>query len=160
MPYTFQLYIAVFSPSIALRLFGEVVLPGGGASYELSEKDGAYVLRSRYIAEWERTHIHEATGMQLRTCETCSVLRPDEVNADELIIRLIDWIAYEIGHEFLLVENDEDIIIIRNDLDLLITQHGERLDYDFHELVYQIRDLPKLNLKEEKQNGNDMDNRN
>lgn len=47
MSYNFQLYIAVFSPSITLRLFDEVVRSGGEDSYELSKNDGAYVLRSR-----------------------------------------------------------------------------------------------------------------
>ena len=57
MPQNIQLYIAFYSPSIALRFLGEVVLPGGGDYYKISKEDGAFVLRSRYITEWENeTH--------------------------------------------------------------------------------------------------------
>lgn len=146
MSYNFQLYIAVFSPSITLRLFDEVVFPGGGTSYEVSKNDGAYVLRSGYISEWEQTRIQESAGLSLRTCVSCSILRPDEVNVDDMLIRLIDRTVYEISHDFMLLESGEDIIIVRNDLDLIVTPHMERLDYELHDRSYEVRELPKLKL--------------
>ena len=105
-----QLYIAFYSPSIALRLFGEIVLPGGGNNYEITKNDGAYVLRSRFVTEWEKSLIREHAGMELQTRVSCSVLRPGEVDVTKMIERMIDHIYCEITHDFLLLENDEDII--------------------------------------------------
>ena len=107
------------------------------------------MLRSKYISEREETHLQESTGLYLRTCVSCSVLRPDEVNVDDMLIRLIDRTVYEISHDFLLLENGEDIIIVRKDLDLIVTPQMERLDYELHDRSYEIRELPKFNLKEE-----------
>lgn len=146
MSYDFQLYIAVFSPSITLRLFDEVVRHGGGDSYEVSKDGGAYVLRSKYISEMEEALIQESTSLSLRTCVSCSVHRPDELNVDDMLIRLIDRTVYEISHDFMLLENGEDIIIVRNDLDLIVTPHMERLDYELHDRSYEVRVLPKLKL--------------
>lgn len=156
-----QLYIAFYSPSIALRLFGELVLPGGEDNYEISKNDGAYVLRSRYIAEWEKARIREQSGMNLRTCVSCSVMRLGEVDVTEMIDRMIDHIYCEITHDFLLLENGEDIIVMRKDgMALVNTNVSKSFGSEVCDRRYEICDLPKFNLKEENPNGNDMDNRN
>ena len=159
MPQNIQLYIAFYSPSIALRFLGEVVLPGGGDNYEISKNDGAYVLRSRYIAEWEKTRIREQAGMDLRTYVSCSVLRPGEVDVTEMIDRMIDHIYCEITHDFLLLENGEDIIVMRKDgVALVNTNVKKSFGSEVCDRQYEICDLAKFNLKEENPNGNNMDN--
>ena len=161
MPYTFQLFIGVFSPSLTLRLFGEVVLPGGGDLYEVSQENGAYVLRSRYIMEWENERILKHTGMKLRTCVSCSILKPDEVDVDSMIERLIYRIGYEVSHDFILLENVEDVILMRKNLEAVLNDSAEnRFEIDDYVVPHKSQHLPKLNLKEENENGNDMDNRN
>ena len=155
-----QLYIAFYSPSIALRLFDELVLPGGEDNYEISKNDGAYVLRSRYITEWENERIQKRARMKLRTCVSCSVLRPGEVDVTEMIERMIDHIYCEISHDFLLLENGEDIIVMRKDgVALVNTKVRKSFGSEVCDRRYEIRDLPKFNLKEENPNGNSMDNR-
>lgn len=150
MSNTFHLYITPYSPSIALRLFGELVLPGGGDNYEISKNDGAYVLRSRYITEWENQRIQEQVGMHLRTCVICSIIRPREVDAIDMIHRLIAHIYREITHDFLLLENGEDIILMRKDWSALINSGADqRFDIDLYDREHEIRGLPKFNLKEE-----------
>lgn len=161
MANSFELYIKPYSPSIALRLFGELVLPGGGDNYEITKNDGAYVLCSRYISEWENERIQERAGMNLRTCVSCSIIRPREVDAIDIIQRLIAHVYREITHDFLLLENGEDIILMRKDWNALVNTGAERrFDIDLYDREHEIRELPKLNLKEENPNGNDMDNRN
>lgn len=161
MLYSFQLFIAVFSPSIALRLFGEVVLPGGGECYEVSKNDGAYLLRSKYITEWENDRIFEQTGMNLRTCVTSFVIRPTEVEIDDMIKRLIYRIGSETSHDLLLLENAADIIMMQKNYDIVVNENAvRRFDFDNYNFAYQVHQLPKLNLKEENPNGNNMDNRN
>lgn len=150
MSNTFQLYITPYSPSIALRLFGELVLPGGGDSYEIAKNDGAYVLRSRYITEWENERIQERVGMELRTCVSCSIIRPREVDAIDIIHCLIAHIYREITHDFLLLENGEDIILMRKDWSALVNSGADqRFDIDLYDREHEIRELPKFNLKEE-----------
>lgn len=90
------------------------------------------------------TRIQKRTGMNLRTCASCYVLRPDEVNVDDMLIRLIDRAVYESSHDFLLLENGEDIIVMRKELDLVVTKHMERLDYEVHDRSYEVRELPKF----------------
>ena len=156
-----QLYIAFYSPSIALRLFGEIVLPGGEDNYEISKNDGAYLLRSRYITEREKERIREHTGMELQTCVSCSVIRPSEADVFEMIDRMIEHIYCEITHDFLLLENDEDIIVMRKDgMTLVNTNVSKSFGSEVCDRRYEICDLPKFRLKEENPNGNDMDNRN
>ena len=155
-----QLYIAFYSPSIALRLFGEVVLPGGGDSYEIPKNDGAYVLRSRFITKREKEVIRERAGMELRTCVSCTVMRPGEVDVTAMIDRMIDHIYCEISHDFLVLENGEDIIVMRKDGMALVNTHVTRSFGDeVCDRWYEIRELPKFRLREENPNGNDMDNR-
>ena len=145
-----QLYIAFYSPSIALRLFGELVLPGGEDNYEISKDDGAYVLRSRYISEWEEGRIQEQAGMSLRTCVSCSVLRPGEVDVTDMINRMIDHIYCEISHDFLLLENGEDVIVMRKGgMALVNTNVSKSFGSEVCDRRYEICDLPKFNLKEE-----------
>lgn len=145
-----QLYIAFYSPSIAMRLFGELVLPGGEANYEISKNDGAYVLRSRYIKEWEKARLRERAGMKLRTCVSCSVLRPKEVDVTEMIERMIDHIYCEITHDFLLLENGEDIIVMRKDgIALVNTNVSKSFGSEVCDRQYEICELPKFRLKEE-----------
>lgn len=156
-----QLYIAFYSPSIALRLFGEVVLPGGGDNYEISKNDSAYVLRSRYISEWEKERIREQAGMDLRTYVSCSVLRPGEVDVTDMINRMIDHIYCEISHDFLLLEDGEDVIVMRKRGMVLVNTNVSRsFGSEVCDRQYEICELPKFRLKEENPNGNDMDNRN
>ena len=156
-----QLYIAFYSTSIALRLFGEVVLPGGKDNYEILKNHGAYVLRSRHITEWENGRILERTGMNLRTCVSCSVIRPSEANVADMIDQMINHIYCEITHDFLLLENGEDIIVMRKDrMTVVKTDVTKSFGSEVCDRQYQVRDLAKFNLKEEKQNGNNMDNRN
>ncbi|MYD10711.1 MAG: hypothetical protein F4X02_11800 [Chloroflexi bacterium] len=155
-----QLYIAFYSPSIALRLFGELVLPGGGDKYELTKKDGAYVLRSRYITEWEKARIREHSDMELRTRLSCSVLRPGEVDVTDTINRMIDHIYCEITHDFLLLENGKDTIALRKDwMTLVNTNVKKSFGSEVCDRQYEIRHLPKFNLEENNPNGNSMDNR-
>ncbi len=150
MSYTLQFFIGVFSPSLTLRLFGEVVLPGGGDFYEVSQEGGAYVLRSRYIMEWENERIREHTGMKLRTCVSCSILKPGEVDVDSMIERLIYRAGYEVSHDFLLLENGEDVILMRKDLQAVLNDSAEnRFEIDNYVLPHKLQHLPKLNLKEE-----------
>ena len=149
-----QLYIAFYSPSIALRLLGEIVLPGGEDSYEISKNDGAYVLRSRYITEWEKARIREQSGMYLRTRVSCSVMRPGEVDVTEMIDRMIDRIYCEITHDFLLLENGEDIIVMRRDgMALVNTNVSRSFGSEVCDRQYEICDLPRFNLKEEESDG-------
>ena len=161
MAYMFQFFIAVFSPSITLRLFGEVVLPGGGEFYAVSKDDGAYVLRSRFITEREHQRLLEQTGMDLRTCVTCSVRRPGYVNTDRIIERLLYRTDYEVSHDFLLLENGEHIIMMRKDLKAVINESvKDRIDTDFYYGPHSFQQLPKINITEKIPNGNCMDSRN
>ena len=156
-----QLYIAFYSPSIALRLFGEVVLPGGDDCYEISKNEGAYVLRSRYMTERERTRIQKRTGTHLRTCVSCSVMRPGEVDVTKMIDRMIDHIYCEITHDFLLLENGEDIIVMRKDwMTVVNTNVTKSFGSEVCDRQYQVREMPKFSLKEENPNGNNVDYRN
>ncbi len=154
-----QLYIAFYSPSIALRLFGELVLPGGEDNYEISKNDGAYVLRSRYITGREKERIREHAGMELQTFVSCSVIRPSEADVVGMIDRMIEHIYCEITHDFLLLENGEDIIVMRKDgMTLVNTNVSKGFGSEVCDRRYEICDLPKFNLKEENPNGNNMDN--
>lgn len=149
MSHSFQLYITPYSPSIALRLFGELVLPGGGNNYELPKDDGAYVLRSRYVTDRENELIQEYAGIKLRTCVSCSIVRPREVDAIDIVHRLIAHIYREITHDFLLLENGTDVILMRNDWHALVNSGAEhRFDIDLYDREHEIRDLPKLNMKQ------------
>ena len=147
MSNTFQLYITPYSPSIALRLFGELILPGGGDNYEISKNDGAYILRSRTVTAWENKRIQERTGMKLRTCVSCTVVRPSEVDVTDMIHHLIAHIYREITHDFLLLENGEDIVLMRKDWNALVNTGAEqRFDIDLYDREHQIRELPKFKL--------------
>ena len=148
MSYRFQFYIAVFSPAISLRLFDEVVHRLGRDSYEISRSDGAYVLRSEYISEREGAIIQASTGLNLRTSVSCWVLRPAEVNVDDMLIRLIDRTVYEISHDFLLVENYQNIIILRKNYDIIVTPLMDRLAYQIHDRSYEVQELPRLDVSE------------
>lgn len=144
----FQLYITPYSPSIALRLFGELALPGGGNNYEIPKDDGAYVLRSRYVTDRENELIQEYAGMKLRTCVSCSIVRPREVDAIDIVHRLIDHIYREITHDFLLLENGAEVILIRKDWHALVNSGAEhRFDIDLYDREHEIRKLPKLNMR-------------
>ena len=119
------------------------------------------MLRSRYITEWENERILEHTGMNLRTCVSCTVLKPGEVDVDNMIERLIYRAGYEVSHDFLLLENGEDVILIRKDLEAVLNDSAEnRFEIDNYVVPHKSQRLAKFNLKEENPNGNDMDNRN
>ena len=141
----FQLYIAFFTPSIVLRFFGEVVLPGGGDSYEVSQDDGAYRLQSRYTTELEKERIHALAGMDLRTRVACSVIRPDDVSVAEIVSGLVDRLVYDISRDFLITDGLGEIIIMRSDYDLTLNEGmKERFSIDIADRSYEIRRLPLL----------------
>lgn len=98
--------------------------------------------------------------MELRTRLSCSVLRPGEVDVTEMIERMIDHIYCEITHDFLLLENGDDIIAMRKDwMTLVNTNVKKSFGSEVCDRQYQLRDLPKFNLEENNPNGNSMDNR-
>ena len=145
MAHDFQLYIAFFSPSIVMRFFGEVVLPGGEASYELSKDDGAYLLHSRFATELEKERIHTLTGMDLRTRVACSVIRPEDVSMAEIVSGLVDRLVYDISRDFLIANGLGEIIIMRRDYDLTLNEGMEdRFSIDIADRSYEIRRLPRL----------------
>lgn len=140
-----QLYIAFFTPSIALRFFDEVVLPGGADSYEVSKDDGAYLLRSRYTNSIENERIHLLTGINIRTRVSVSVVRPSEVSTMALVSSTAFRLAHEITREFLLVDDMNKIIIMREGRDLIVNEGMEaRFDLDVHDLHFEVRQLPPL----------------
>ena len=156
-----QLYIAFYSPSISLRLFGEVVLPGGEDNYEISKMTALMCCVPDTSQSGKRRAYENKSGMELRTCVSCSVMRPGEVDVTEMIDRMIDHIYCEITHDFLLLENREDIIVMRKDgVALVNTNVSRSFGSEVCDRQYEICDLPKFNLKEENSNGNGMDNRN
>ena len=78
-----------------------------------------------------------------------------------MVKRLISKVYFDIRHDFLLLENGEHIVVLRRDGGSVVnTGVAERFGFDFENRWYEIRELPKFNLKEENPNGNDMDNRN
>ena len=87
-------------------------------------------------------------------------MRPGEIDVTDMIERMIDHIYCEITHDFLLLENGEDIIAMRKDWMTLVNTHVKKsFGSEVCDRQYQIRDLPKINLEENNPNGNSMDNR-
>ena len=145
MAYDFQLYIEFFTPSIVMRFFNEVILPGGGDSYEISKEDGAYLLQSRYATALEKERIHALTGSDLRTQVACSIKRPDVVSAADIVSGLVDRLVYDISRDFLIADGQGEIIIMRRDYDLTLGEGmEERFNLDIAERSYDVRRLPLL----------------
>ena len=146
MAYDFQLYIEFFTPSIVMRFFNEVILPGGGDSYEVSKDDGAYLLQSRYVTELENERIRALTGMELRTRVACAIhQRPDVVSAADIVSGLVDRLVYDISRDFLIADGRGEIIIMRRDYDLTLNEGmEERFKLDIADRSYDVRRLPLL----------------
>ena len=145
MAYDFQLYIEFFTPSIVMRFFNEVILPGGGDSYEISKDNGAYLLQARYVTELENERIHALTGMELRTQVACSIARPNAVSAAHIVSGLVDRLVYDISRDFLIADGRGEIIIMRRDYDLTVNEGmEERFKLDIVDRSYDVRRLPLL----------------
>jgi len=65
-----------------------------------------------------------------------------------MLIRLIDRTVYEISHDFLLVENYQNIIILRKNYDIIVTPLMDRLAYQIHDRSYEVQELPRLDVSE------------
>jgi len=145
MAYDFQLYIEFFTPSIVMRFFNEVILPGGGDRYEVSKDDGAYLLQSRYANALDKERIRALTGMELRTKVACSIARPNAVSAADIVSGLVDRLVYDISRNFLIADGRGEIIIMRRDYDLTVNEGmEERFKLDIVDRSYDVRRLPLL----------------
>ena len=141
------LYIAFFSPSIALRFFDEVVLPGGKDSYEVSKDDGAYLLRSRFVDAIENERIFHLTGMTMRTLVTVSMVRPSEVSIVAMVSSVAFRLANQIRREFMLVDDVNRIILMRKGHDLILNDGMEaNYELDIYDLHFEVRQLRPLSF--------------